>query len=361
MLKKVAEMQREKQGDDNTSVGSASGTTPLVGRLTQDRIQRLQTLGFVWSLRDDWAKHYEELKGKSRAQQVTYSCIYCIAYQSNIDHYSFAMTVYKTLHGHCNVPARYTENRRLGIWVSAQRQHYKMLQNHEQLDQMEDNERASSPNGVDATATKGRRPAPLTQERVDLLNALGFTWTIRSRDTLGESWNQRFQELRQFKQQNGHCLVPSRYDKNPELGIWVGTQRSQYRLYMRARETGQSIATNMSDDRIRELEDLGFVWASRGSIPEDAIAAAVEIADQVAVAASGGGHPHHRHPHHHHHGVDPMLVGHHVEPTILDYHPYPVTTHHHLNIHPHGHHDPAMELDDSVNADASGANHSRGV
>ena len=38
---------------------------PLVGRLTDDRIRRLQDLGFVWSLRDDWQKHYEELKGKS--------------------------------------------------------------------------------------------------------------------------------------------------------------------------------------------------------------------------------------------------------------------------------------------------------
>jgi len=51
--------------DDNASVGSTSSSTgtPLVGRLTQDRINRLQALGFVWSLRDDWAKHYEELKG----------------------------------------------------------------------------------------------------------------------------------------------------------------------------------------------------------------------------------------------------------------------------------------------------------
>jgi hypothetical protein len=38
---------------------------PLVGRLTDDRIKRLQELGFVWSLRDDWEKHYDELKGKS--------------------------------------------------------------------------------------------------------------------------------------------------------------------------------------------------------------------------------------------------------------------------------------------------------
>lgn len=71
MLKKIADLQHKKQEgetvDDNASVGStgkeSSSGTPLVGRLTQERIQRLQNLGFVWSLRDDWAKHYEELKG----------------------------------------------------------------------------------------------------------------------------------------------------------------------------------------------------------------------------------------------------------------------------------------------------------
>ncbi len=81
LLKKIAQNQHQKQSvdegkndhnatmDDNASIGSTGKDsssnvgTPLVGRLTQERIQRLQNLGFVWSLRDDWAKHYEELKG----------------------------------------------------------------------------------------------------------------------------------------------------------------------------------------------------------------------------------------------------------------------------------------------------------
>jgi hypothetical protein len=35
---------------------NATSTKPLVGRLTDERIRRLQDLGFVWSLRDDWQK-----------------------------------------------------------------------------------------------------------------------------------------------------------------------------------------------------------------------------------------------------------------------------------------------------------------
>jgi hypothetical protein len=74
---------------------------------------------------------------------------------------------------------------------------------------------------------KPRRSAPLTQERIDLLKELGFTWTIRSRDSLGESWNEKLDFLREYKAIHGNCLVPSRYPSNPELGVWVGTQRTQ--------------------------------------------------------------------------------------------------------------------------------------
>uniref|UniRef100_A0A7S3P091 Helicase-associated domain-containing protein n=1 Tax=Amphora coffeiformis TaxID=265554 RepID=A0A7S3P091_9STRA len=155
---------------------------PVVGRLTEDRIRRLNELGFVWSLRDDWMKHYEELKQ------------------------------FKQEHGHCNVPARYSKNRRLGIWVSAQRQQYKQMQSGPQEE-------------------SGSRTTPLTEDRIALLNELGFTWTIRSRDSLGESWNQRLQELRDYMAVHGNCLVPSRYPPNPELGIWVGTQVSCRQLH----------------------------------------------------------------------------------------------------------------------------------
>ncbi|KAG7356875.1 helicase domain protein [Nitzschia inconspicua] len=199
------------EGDDSLN------KKPLVGRLTEERIRRLEELGFIWSLRDDWQKHYDELK------------------------------TFKSVHGHCNVPARYTANRRLGIWVSAQRQQYKTM-----------NQMAS---------VAARRAAPLTQDRIELLNQLGFSWTIRSRDSLGESWNQRLEELKKFKDRHGHCMVPSRYSESPELGIWVGTQRTQYRLYMKAKETGEVLpgAAAMNETRIRLLEELGFIWALRGT------------------------------------------------------------------------------------------------
>jgi hypothetical protein len=62
-------------------------------------------------------------------------------------------------------------------------------------------------------------------------------------------------------------MVPSRYAESPELGIWVGTQRTQYRLYMKAKDTGQSVAAaaTINESRIRLLDEIGFVWVLRGS------------------------------------------------------------------------------------------------
>jgi hypothetical protein len=114
--------------------------------------------------------------------------------------------------------------------------------------------------------SKPRRSAPLTQERIDLLNELTFTWTIRSRDSLGESWNERLQTLREYRATHTNCLVPSRYALNRELGVWVGTQRTQYRLFMKAKESGQTLVgmSAMNEERIRQLEELGFSWSIRG-------------------------------------------------------------------------------------------------
>lgn len=56
MLKHMA-MQEQT---DSPPGERASSKAP--GRLNEDRMSRLESLGFVWSLRDDWQKHYKELK-----------------------------------------------------------------------------------------------------------------------------------------------------------------------------------------------------------------------------------------------------------------------------------------------------------
>ncbi len=83
-------------------------------------------------------------------------------------------------------------------------------------------------------------------------------WKRQALDKIGFTWNQydavwiaRFQELKKYKEANGHILVPSSY---PILGVWVGTQRKQYRLLKRGK------ISHMTDARAEMLNSIGFVW-----------------------------------------------------------------------------------------------------
>eukprot|EP00957_Ditylum_brightwellii_P209868 15363612-Ditylum_brightwellii.AAC.1 len=96
---------------------------------------------------------------------------------------------YKEINGHCSVPARCSSNRRLANWVLKQRQQYGQL--------------------------KGGGSSMMTAERVDMLNSLGFTWKLR-----GGNWHDMLDDLKEYKERHGDCLVPFKYAPNPPLGRW---------------------------------------------------------------------------------------------------------------------------------------------
>jgi hypothetical protein len=68
-----------------------------------------------------------------------------------------------------------------------------------------------------------------------------------------DQWNERYQELVEYKKKHGHCNVT-----NP-LSQWLKRQRYQYRLKQENRPS------KLSDERQRLLDKLGFVWDSRGA------------------------------------------------------------------------------------------------
>ena len=60
--------------------------------------------------------------------------------------------------------------------------------------------------------------------------------------------------LKEYKDRHGDCNVPAGWAGNDiKLGSWVGTQRTRY-------SEGK-----LSNDRIKRLEDVGFVWDGRES------------------------------------------------------------------------------------------------
>jgi hypothetical protein len=146
------------------------------------------------------------------------------------------MCEFKAQFGHFNVPYEYTANLKLGRWVSSQRGTYRLHQN-----------------GM---------PSSMTAERIRELENVGFEWGRgKNKTSLKCSWNERFEQLREFKVQFGHCLVPHRYTTNRNLGIWVSNQRAQYRLQQEGKPS------RMTAEHIRELENIGFEWWISKAIP----------------------------------------------------------------------------------------------
>eukprot|EP00555_Chaetoceros_dichaeta_P010770 CAMPEP_0198264118 /NCGR_PEP_ID=MMETSP1447-20131203/14894_1 /TAXON_ID=420782 /ORGANISM="Chaetoceros dichaeta, Strain CCMP1751" /LENGTH=380 /DNA_ID=CAMNT_0043952965 /DNA_START=122 /DNA_END=1264 /DNA_ORIENTATION=+ len=77
----------------------------------------------------------------------------------------------------------------------------------------------------------------------------------RKRGWVKKTWEERLEELKAYKAQNGDCNVPTLSKTNPSLGHWVHDQRKQYRLY----DSGKQ--TSMTSVRVAKLEIIGFKWA----------------------------------------------------------------------------------------------------
>ena len=92
------------------------------------------------------------------------------------------------------------------------------------------------------------KASPLTKEKVQALNAIGFMWkVVPDSDKL---WTARFEELKRFKNSEGHCLVPERNTRNPFLGTWVRALRHSYK------NSKEGKPSQLSESRIKALEKL---------------------------------------------------------------------------------------------------------
>ena len=72
-------------------------------------------------------------------------------------------------------------------------------------------------------------------------------------------WSEKFEELCEYRNKFCHCLVPHTYHENLALARWVKRQRYQYKLMMEGK------SSTMTQDRVKALEDIGFVWDSQGA------------------------------------------------------------------------------------------------
>mmetsp|Transcript_28390 Transcript_28390/g.41783 ORF Transcript_28390/g.41783 Transcript_28390/m.41783 type:complete len:554 (-) Transcript_28390:161-1822(-) len=175
----------------------------MKSKLTDAQVNALEDIGFKWvaEKKDVWEIRFRELVS------------------------------YKEKYGSTLVPSSYPENPPLGKWVGNQRSAYRWF-------------------------TQGDKRSWLTRERIQALSDIGFAWNVRER-SCPVSWEERVTELKAYRNEYGDCLVPQSFNPNPPLGKWVGNQREEYRKRMQGKRS------SMTDQRVRILEDVGFVWSCR--------------------------------------------------------------------------------------------------
>ena len=102
------------------------------------------------------------------------------------------------------------------------------------------------------------KPSQMTDERVNLLQDIGFEWTVKKvKKTQDEAdFQARLAELTAYKLEHGDLLVPNKYPTNMKLSAWVKHQKAQYKLF----KEGNESESQLTADRVEQLENIGFLW-----------------------------------------------------------------------------------------------------
>ena len=140
----------------------------IVGKLTEDQIQKLDSIGMIWdSLDYFWEQNFKLAKE------------------------------YYLTYGNLDIPTNYksTDGKHLGNWILRQRQLYKSNS--------------------------------LTYEQIKKLDSIGMDWM----DRVNRVWENGFMEAKNYSEEYGNLSVPKNYRSNTDfpLGIWIQRQRSLYK------------------------------------------------------------------------------------------------------------------------------------
>ena len=218
-------------------------------RLTQERINKLEALGFIWDPVDSaWEEMFLEL------------------------------CKFKEQKGNSNVPQVYVENRKLGNWVAVQRRNYiKNILTKEQVTKLENLGFIWDPNNavwvemfvqlckfkVQAEHCMVPKEYPenpklgswvakqrtlfnnkkLPRDRIEQLEKIGFIWHSKN-----DRWQKNFNRLAQFKKRTDHFNVLEENSNDLNFDSWIRTQRTFYRKGM------------LPQEKIDALESIDFPW-----------------------------------------------------------------------------------------------------
>jgi len=83
-----------------------------------------------------------------------------------------------------------------------------------------------------------------------------FIWSVRKAQNIYfrvVPWETRYRDLVEYKKTYGDCKVPSKYNANLQLAVWVMNQRTLYNRLLRGEQS------SLSEERRKKLDDIGFV------------------------------------------------------------------------------------------------------
>jgi len=145
------------------------------------------------------------------------------------------LKVFKSQNGHCRVSRNCSTNYSLGSWCHSMRVSY----------------RATKKQGINETPI-------LAQEQINALDELGFDWSLKEPRQM-KSFDERLEDLKEFKQNFGHTRVPTGYEKNPSLAYWCNNVKNAYKM----KNTGKKQYIALNQERIKALEQIGFEFGKR--------------------------------------------------------------------------------------------------
>mmetsp|Transcript_41412 Transcript_41412/g.81152 ORF Transcript_41412/g.81152 Transcript_41412/m.81152 type:complete len:461 (+) Transcript_41412:86-1468(+) len=92
----------------------------------------------------------------------------------------------------------------------------------------------------------------ITSSKIKKLTVLGIKLAEQTKTHI-ISWEERLEQLREFKRTHGHLRVPH---SDPVLGAWIKSQRSGYAHYLE----GKKDRRGMNESRVQQLTELGFIF-----------------------------------------------------------------------------------------------------
>jgi superfamily II DNA or RNA helicase len=231
------------------------------GKLTAEKVARLESLGFKWSVFD-----------------------------SKWDDMFAALVEFRRVRNHCDVPKGYPENPALSNWVGTQRTLHKkgILPSGkvarlvsigfnldpfasawekmfaEYIETQGKDSLGPDDHGCKMSPSlrswmtrqrKDHRGGRLPQQLTARLNASGFKW-----DLVGSFTKKMLDALRTFCAAHGHADVPVKDQEHKQLGKWVANQRTAYSKNRLGAETIDSLtALGFKfhwDSRVRQWEEM---------------------------------------------------------------------------------------------------------